>query len=307
MGREYAKVLKALNTNFRALGRGEVSADAFEAICGVNVLRGGMSYVISSSEQPPENAIVAVSSEHLYVTVKELLQYGVKNILVEKPAAFHRRQLAELSELSKANSANVMVAYNRRFYASVRELKKMAEEEGITSFHFEFTELSHVIEKLDRPREVFDSWFIGNSTHVIDLAFWLGGKPKEMSCYTGGAVGWHPASAIFTGAGTTEHGCLFAYNSNWDAPGRWSVEVLTQQRRYYLKPLETLQVQDRGSMNVSPIEIDDVLDRQFKPGLYLQTKAFLSAEWRQLLSIEEHSRNADVYEAMEKGYSYHAG
>lgn len=51
-------------------------------------------------------------------------------------------------------------------------LKKIiAEDGGITSFNFEFTEWAHVIEKLDYPREVFENWFFVNSTHVVDLAF----------------------------------------------------------------------------------------------------------------------------------------
>ena len=42
--------------------------------------------------------------------------------------------------------------------------------------------------------------------------------------------------------------------------------------------METLQRQRRGSFALEPVEIDDTLDRRYKPGLYRQTAAFVSGE-----------------------------
>ena len=57
---------------------------------------------------------------------------------------------------------------------------------------------------------------------------------------------------------------LFSYQANWNAPGRWGIEILTSQHRLYLRPMEKLQIQNTGSVDISEVEIDDQLDKEFK-------------------------------------------
>lgn len=73
----------------------------------------------------------------------------------------------------------------------------------------------------------------------------------------------------------SKKGALFSYQSNWTAPGRWAVEVLTNKHRLYLKPLESLQIQNLAPVAVDPVEIDDYLDKEFKPRIYRQVQSFL--------------------------------
>ena len=51
--------------------------------------------------------------------------------------------------------------------------------------------------------------------------------------------------------------------------------------------MEQLQRQDKGSVKVYPVEIDDHLDKEFKPGFYLETKAFLEGDTSRLCSIQQ--------------------
>ena len=39
----------------------------------------------------------------------------------------------------------------------------IAEDNGVTSFNFEFTEWSHEIEKLEKAPGVKENWFLANS------------------------------------------------------------------------------------------------------------------------------------------------
>ena len=137
-----------------------------------------------------------------------------------------------------------------------------------------------------------NNWFLANSSHVVDLAFYLGGSPKELSSYKSGNLAWHKHSK-FTGAGVTRNEALFSYHANWGAPGRWSVEILTAQHRLYFKPMETLQIQKIGSVNVIPADIDDTLDKSYKPGLYNQTMAFLNNNFQNFCTINDqfHAMN----------------
>jgi hypothetical protein len=157
-----------------------------------------------------------------------------------------------------------------------------------------------VIEPLQKANGVKENWFLGNSTHVVDLAFSIGGNPKEISCYKNGSLSWHPNGAAFAGAGITDKNVLFSYNANWAAPGRWSVEWLTSKHRFILKPLEKLQVQKLGSVAVEEVAIDDKLDKDFKPGLLLQTQSFLQNDFTRFINIHQQAENALLYDKMMK-------
>ncbi|WP_252973518.1 hypothetical protein [Vibrio navarrensis] len=173
----------------------------------------------------------------------------------------------------------------------------------MTSFNFELTEWAHVIEKIDKPKEVLNKWFLANSTHVADLAFYLGGKPRDICCFVQGSLYWHQAGSVFSGAGMTEQGALFNYAANWESAGRWSVEVLTKENRYVFRPMEALQVQKRGTIPLVPVEVDDALDKEFKPGLFKQVEAFLDDDARLLCSLEEQCSLFPIYEKM-AGYQF---
>ena len=88
---------------------------------------------------------------------------------------------------------------------------------------------------------------------------------------------------------------MFNYHADWKAPGRWGIEVLTKKNRYILQPLEELQVVELGSLKTLGIEIDDQKDKQFKPGVYNQLKAFLEADDSLFCSIEEQFQHIDIY------------
>lgn len=296
MARDYAKVLTALGLSYDVIGRADVSATRFEEDAGVPVTRGGLEKVLASGAEPPVKAIICVGVEALAKTTAQLLLAGAKRILVEKPAGCSPSEIKEVHDLALGSEATVVVGYNRRFYESVLCAKKMiAEDGGITSFNFEFTEWAHVIDPLQKGPGVKEHWFLNNSTHVVDLAFYLAGIPKEISCYTSGKLNWHPSASAYAGAGISESGAIFSYQANWAAPGRWSVEVLTKLRRYVFRPLEKLQVQHIGSVTLEPVAIDDLLDREFKPGLFLQTRNFLEDRLEGMCTLAEHYTRLPVY------------
>lgn len=290
MAVEYTKVLKALDRDFCVIGRGLTNAAIFEQKTGITPITGGLDAFLDTKPEMPSHVIVAVGVEQLCPTANSLLKYGIKNILLEKPGALTVGELELTEKLAIRNRANVFIAYNRRFYSSVLKAEEIIKEDGgVTSFNFEFTEWAHTIKPDHRPIELFNNWLIANSTHVIDIAFFIGGEPKDMVSYKGGEneIEWHPSGSRYSGAGVTKSGALFSYQANWSAPGRWVVEILTKNHRLYFKPMETLQIQKLGSVTVESVLIDDSLDKQFKPGFYLQTQSFLNGNTARLCSILE--------------------
>lgn len=283
---EYTKVLQALNRDFVTIGRGHEKALAYFGATGIKAIEGGLDSYIQTKPEIAGFAIVAVNVDSLAATTISLMKCGVKNIFCEKPGFNEPSELDEVVRVANETGAKVFYAYNRRFFASVLEAERIIKNDGgMTSMNFEFTEWGHVIVNSNHPAGVKRNWMTANSSHVIDLAFFEGGEPKQMSSFTAGELSWHKPSR-FVGAGVTNKGVLFNYQANWDAPGRWAVEFQTPFHRIYLKPMEQLQLQDKGSVKVYPVEIDDNLDKEFKPGFYLETKVFLDGDNSRLCSLE---------------------
>lgn len=278
MAEEYAKVLRSLNVPFTVIGRGEESATNFYQRTGIPVQTGGLEEWATQKQKILETAIVSVNVEKLAQVTLHLLEKGVRKVLVEKPGGLDLGELFKVAATAEVKEAEVYIAFNRRFYASTMRGREFIQEDGgVSSFHFEFSEWSHLIAKNNHiDPKVKKNWFLANSSHVVDMAFFLGGKPIEMKCYKKGSLEWHPNSSIFAGAGISESGALFSYHANWQAPGNWKIEVLTPKRRLIYSPLEKLFVQGIGTTSIEEVVLDDIYDKTFKPGLYRQVQSFLA-------------------------------
>lgn len=295
---EYAKVLVDLGVPFEVVGRGAGSAQAFEANTGKSVITGGLGNALQTRTAPAA-AIIAASFEQLADTALALINAGTKRILLEKPGGITVAELANVTQAARGHGTQVWVGYSRRFYASTKAAREMiAEDGGPVSCNFEFTEWSHLIEPMPLPAEVKNAWVIANSSHVMDLAFHLCGLPREWKGWHSGRMVWHEAGARFAGAGITDKDVLFSYHADWQAPGRWSVEVLTRKRRLIFRPTEQLQVTSLASVAVEKVLLDDELDIRFKPGLYRQTQAFLSQDESHFCSVEAQLVHAKIYSEM---------
>ncbi len=62
--------------------------------------------------------------------------------------------------------------------------------------------------------------------------------------------------------------------------------------------MEQLQVTMLASVRVEPVEIDDALDKAFKPGLHAETRAFLNGDDSLFCTIDEQVRHGAIYSAM---------
>ena len=274
MAKEYVRVLKALEIAFTVVARSESSAEKFSDESNsidieVSLLSAGKKMELGDC------AIVAVPSVSSVDVCLELIKCGVTKILVEKPAVISPEELQLLTQVAQEELADIYIAYNRRYYNSVSTLRKLVKSEGgIQSFTFEFTEwVDRINTSKYRDREL-GVWAWMNSFHVIDLAFHLGGYPRNVFCHHLGALAWHKGGSAFSGSGITDAGAVFSYIANWDAPGRWGIECCTRDTRYVLRPLEKLFLVKRNSIECEEYRLGKE-DEEFKAGLLAQTRAFL--------------------------------
>ena len=297
MAKAYAKVLQALNTHFKVIGRSTDSVQQFRHQTGIDAISGGLKKALNTYGCP-EKAIVAVGVLELQNAARLLAEYGCLEILLEKPGSLNLHELRGLDKLKNEKNSKIWIAYNRRCYESVRELKRRVEfDGGILSLNFEFTEWAHQIKAADFQPEILDKWLIANSSHVIDLAFYLIGQPDEhkSSFYHNGKLSWHKSSARFHGAGITEQGIPFSYHADWQSSGRWGLEILTEKNKYILQPIEELKVIPRGTLDIASIATSNELDLSFKPGLFRQTQNFVNSNTSDLCSIEDQIRSFSHY------------
>ncbi|OXS79279.1 Gfo/Idh/MocA family oxidoreductase [Domibacillus enclensis] len=305
MAYEYSRVLDELNVDYTIVGRGEESATQFYRKTEKKVLTGGLENVFHRLDVVPTHAIIASTLESLEENTLFLLNKAVKFILVEKPASVSSMGMQQISELANKKKSQVYIAYNRRFYSSVLAAEKRINEDGgLSSFLFEFTEWSHLVDGLNKTDFQLNNWFIGNSTHVLDTAFYFGGKPKEVAAQATSSLSWHPKGSVYVGSGITERDILFSYHANWQAPGSWKLELLTTKNRFIFRPFEKLHVQKAGSVVVEQVFIENEIDKIFKPGLFKQTKTFLFGDEMKdrLLTVHDGLENMKFYEQI-NGFS----
>ncbi|RYE75797.1 MAG: hypothetical protein EOO74_09475 [Myxococcales bacterium] len=182
----YAHVLKEMGRELVVLGRGAESAAAFAEATGVQPSTGDLGDQLVARGSLPEEAIVAVNAMYLADVTITLMNAGCRRILVEKPAALDEAELRSLVEAAESTGTELRVGYNRRFLSSVIAARQMIEEDGgVLSAKFDFSEPSRRIATLPKPQRELDTWFYGNSSHVVDLAFNLaGGGTPAAGCHS---------------------------------------------------------------------------------------------------------------------------
>ncbi|MDP3792379.1 MAG: gfo/Idh/MocA family oxidoreductase [bacterium] len=300
MAKEYTKVLKAQKVGFVVVGRSKKSVDSFKNEMGMDAISGGIVGWLRTNPAP-KKAIVAITEDQLGIATRALINSGCKSILVEKPGGLNDADIKLTLKFAKKFKANVFIAYNRRLYSSTIKAKEIIKKDGgVLSLIFDFTEWSHIIKKLKTSPKVKKEWFLANSTHVIDLAFFLSGKPVGIHGYKKGKLDWHPSGSIYSGAGVTESGALFSYHANWESAGRWNIEIMTPKSKLIFKPLEKLHIQKIGSTATEEVLINDELDKKFKPGIYREVQSFLGNQ-KDLPSLEEQVENLKYYNKIKLG------
>lgn len=299
----YAKVLKHQGHTFKCFGRGAGSAEKFLAETGVTAGTGPLDEQLKGQEVSDAYVIVAVNVMELSSVCSSLLDAGVARILVEKPGAV---DLAGMQALAQADTGDrLRIAYNRRFLKSTQKaLEIIKADGGVQSVHFEFTELPDRLEGLNvHPAEVLANLAYANSSHVFDMAFYLGQTERSMEdvsvagAQRQGSIVWHPNGSRFASCGAIGDRSLYTCFADWRSGGNWSVEVSTAHRRLRLRPLETLTEQLRETFAVNEVTIEADPDG-LKPGLPDMVANFLQEDGCNLPTMKEQAARMAVFAKM---------
>lgn len=296
LAQEYSKVIVALGVDFAVVGRSQNSSQKFFESTGIRPISGGVES-LEGSMFMNSTVINAVGVMDLAKVSKFVLENGCRSLLIEKPGASNQKELEDLNALVLLNKCRTWIAYNRRFYSSVQRAREILEGDGgAHTVHFEFNEDSTEISSLLHNNDIKKNWIIANSSHVLDLAFFLCGNPWEFNNWNMGSLKWHPTGSRFVGAGITDQGALFSYSSNWTSPGRWKIEISTSKSRLMFQPLEKVKLVNMDGSISELNDYDDAIDLRFKPGLYKQVENFIRGDDTHACLIQEQLTNWNLYQ-----------
>ncbi len=299
----YANTLKHLDLSFRCFGRGAASASRFEAETGVAAGTGPLEEQLEKTDVSGARAIVAVDLNQLSSVCALLIRAGVQSILVEKPGGVDLADMQGLADIDMHD--RIRVAYNRRFLKSTQKAREIIKSDGgVQLIHFEFTELPDRIEALGvHPAEVLANLPYANSSHVFDMAFYLGLAAEDLSdvsvsgAVRQGQISWHPDGSRFASCGMIGDRSIYSCFADWRSGGNWSVEITTANRRLRLRPLETLTEQMRETFEVTPVELSTD-PNGLKPGLPDMVTNFIHHDGQNLPSLRSQVARMKVFAKM---------
>lgn len=271
MSNFYAEILSSYEVDFSIFGNTYNSCSSFAR--RHNCLFGSIECDDPLNFSSVSHVIIATPVSFLFGYVQKVLLESEALILVEKPGAADFDEIQALERLDKEFPRRIFIAYNRRFYNCVAHAQSLiVSGHPVQSVSIVFNERVAQVEKSLRSEDVKSKWILSNSSHVIDLGFFLAGAPKldSSAFFHSGGIAWHSSASVFASAGETESGALFTCTAAWGAPGGWSVNVRTDIHDLTFCPLEKLIIRKTGSDDCVIVE-----EGNFKFGLEGQLKAFL--------------------------------
>ena len=285
MGKHYLQALQSLGIGqIRVCSRSQEHLNPLAKLPNVTTIAGGFESLECVSTLG-ELAIVATPIAELIPATKHLADLGFKKILIEKPASLWSKKIIELEKYLTLKGVGAYCAYNRVTYPSLVETRfRAAEEGGITSCAYSFTEIISEDWEQHYSADELSRWGVANSLHPISMAHGLIGQPRSWGAHTSGSLPWHPSASVFVGSGLSEQDVPFSYQADWGSKGRWSVEINTAVASYRICPLEKLfrKTSSLGEWEEIPLA---VFDGAAKTGVAEELASMFSQEIAQVLPV----------------------
>lgn len=272
----------------------EEHARAFAAVPGVELV-GIQSRTRSRAEQVAKRAGIAgvfdsvgelyerTHADLVVVAVPETAMRDVAfeclaqpwTVLLEKPPGLNLAEAAQIAAAADGRAQPVLVALNRRFLSSTRAvLEDLARSDVRRYIRVLDRQSLAEAEELGHAEPVVRHWMYANSIHTIDYLSLLGRGPVE--CVER-VIPWNPREpGVVLATIRFASGDVGVYEGIWNGPGPWAVMLVTEEKRWELRPLEHAAFQLPGERQLVSVPPHD-WDREFKPGLRLQAEHAVAA------------------------------
>lgn len=220
-------------------------------------------------------------------------------ILLEKPPGLNVTEAEEIGAAADGRERPVLVGLNRRFLSSTQAvLDDLARSESRRYVRVQDRQSLPEARALGHPEPVVQHWMYANSIHVVDYLSLFGRGPvasvERVLPWDAREPGVVLATVRF------ESGDVGVYEGIWNGPGPWAVALVTEEKRWELRPLEQAAFQLPGERQLASVPPHD-WDREFKPGLRLQAEHAVAAtrgELCEVPTIAESLRTMRLIEAI---------
>lgn len=225
------------------------------------------------------DAIVLATTTEAQTQLVELAMRSEKPVLAEKPVGISSKQIEHLVE----HSENVLVGFNRRYYAPVQEAKKFVDMGGPCIVRVELPESAPWNVELGRR----DNKQVRlNSVHGFDLLNYLFPHDAKTLNFNRYLLPDSRGGVLVT---NSKKGDICTIVANWNAPANFSITIDRDEERFELRPLE-YGFRYQGMESVEPSKdspirkyIPQIVDRylpnlesvEFKPGFIGQYRELL--------------------------------
>lgn len=227
------------------------------------------------------DGIIIAASIPILPTLLEYALESEKPILIEKPVS---SGIDYLKKFEKVSPSNVMVGYNRRFYATVDRAIHFLNNTSKSSFCF--MQLPEKID-LNAKKNIAHLPIYNNSCHGVDLLLYLFGELeiRNVEKLINNGIEYGRYVTLRSKRSDT---CFLSLN--WNSPSNFSMYIESEDEKIKLEPLESFQ-RFKGMSIVEPtttyplrqylpLEIEKsnvfIKDHQkIKPGFLDQSLEFL--------------------------------
>ena len=173
-----------------------------------------------------------------------------KPILAEKPISFQSNKLSSLLKYK-----NIKVAFNRRFYDSVKFAKKFYDENNISLIKVSIPEKNNEIIDIKKfPISIYE-----NSIHMIDLLNFITGNCNFHYCES---LIYQKKYKTIIASGTSKRGSLIQLDMCFNSSDNFSINIISEKKRVELSPIEIARFYD-GIETIHPTK--EVLIRKYNP------------------------------------------
>jgi predicted dehydrogenase len=166
---------------------------------------------------------ICTTPEHThYPITRDCLRAG-KHVLLEKPIAMELFEADELIQLAKRNGVKFTIGYSQRFNTKIAYAKKKMTD-GTLGKPVSVMVSRHISRSLGKKiaGRVRLSPAAMESTHDLDIVFWLLEPAKPVRVYSQGAYGYmqqvNGSHDIMWSIVTMDNGVLVAIGGGWNLP-----------------------------------------------------------------------------------------
>jgi predicted dehydrogenase len=226
---------------------------------------------------------ICTTPEHThYPITRDCLRAG-KHVLLEKPIAMELFEADELIELARRNGVKFTIGYSQRFNTKIAYAKKKMDD-GTLGKPVSVMVSRHISRSLGKKiaGRVRLSPAAMESTHDLDIVFWLLAPAKPVRVYSQGAYGYmqqvNGSHDIMWSIVTMDNGVLVAIGGGWNLPPSYPnycatwIEITGTEGSLFLDDtqrdnwLSTVQDGIRFPMSTMPGEqVDHVFAGQMGP------------------------------------------